>query len=1046
MSAVTILALLALALSLLARRRRARAALGLDDLVIALALHLGLVGTAATLLAWAGLFAPLPLALSCLALALGCWPWTQRRDPAPPIERPSSLTATIVLLAVVAAGVGLRLPTIPAPLAGRDQGTYELRAALTLRTGSLGWTDEILATAGRELELGDPGPVDLLGLYPSSDEPWRARRYEAAYRPGAYLGERAAGEVVPQFFHLHPMLLAVAGVAFARADLAVTWAGALWLLALACCARRLWPRGPWAALAVMLVAGSPLAIWTGRTPLSENPMAALEWAAVLVALRLRDRSPPIGSGHETEAWWLAGLLALSAGVRGNALLLLPVVLAIAWLRPRARGSQAAYLVLGGLLASVIVHATTSYPYLHDELLRRLPGTGLGPASLIALALLGAVAWLVVDRELARTRATAVLIPELPRVLALGTLLAFVLWWSLRSQAGDGPPYARLDAAAILLGAPLLGAAALGVIVVARRWRARPQETWLLALAALIPCTALLYAPRELPNLGFFYYGRYLVPELLPAAALAATAGLEALVSGLAGPRGPLDASRLRRRLAGALGLLLGAGLLASVLGPLLRHPQLRLREYASAADAVEWLAARIPSGAVLIAGGEGWHHGHTYNQVGGALAMAHGVEVLPYRTREDAWLSAWELLVAGPERRARPAPPVFLLVNEAAHQHTRADGTRVALLDDQLWAPFVIERASLLELFVHALTPVSDQLPTRVARHQLRMGLLRVSVDPAALARIHELELELDHAAPEVRISGGLFDDGRACVAPKRPLRIELPRPADARHLVIVTTDADPRSTPRWRLRVDGQAIATEPPSGLRPHPRASLGPVPIPSRDAAGDRLIIELTPPALPDAARTSGECPWGRVTLVRTLPAERSSLLALAPEQVEATTIAPPEDFGDAIMPSAWTPGRSLSRYRPGTTLDGGKSPAIVGLSLELPAGRTLRFAPIDLPVDENGNARPLDLLVTLAGTRTDEGATLRIFADDHELGQLTVPPMRRGSWIAPPLAWHPRHDRAALHVELIADHGSVELRDLALFVGETLPVFSQPDSTN
>jgi hypothetical protein len=991
---VVAVALLALALSLLARRRRARAALGLDDVVIALTLHMGLVGIAAILLAWAGWFAPLPLAICCSLLALASWPWTRERDPAAPIERPTTLGHTLILLAVVGAGVLLRLPTIPAPLAGRDQGTYELRAAASMRTGSLGWTDRTLAQAGRELDSGDAGPIDILGLYPPSEEPWRTNRYEAAYRPGAYLGDREAGEVVPQFFHLHPMLLAVAGLAFARPGLAVTWASGLWLLALACCARRLWPRGLWAALAVCLVAGSPLAIWTGRTPLSENPMAALEWAAVLVALRLRDDS-------EREAWWLAGLLALAAFVRGNALFMLPVVLALAWLRPRAHDSRTAYLLLAGLLASVIVHAASSYPYLHDELLRRLPGTGLGPVSLITLALLGAAAWLLVDRELARhTDVTAILIAALPRVLALGLLGTFVVWWSLHSHASEGPPFARLDAAPVLLGTPLLAAAAIGTIVLARRWRARPHELWLLALAAVVPCTAALYAPRELPALAFFYYGRYLVPELLPAAALLATAALEALVTCVP-----------RKRIAAALGMLLGAGLIASVVGPMVRHPQLRLREHASARDAVEWLAARLPANAVVIAGGEGWHHGHTHNQVGGALTMAHGVEVLPYRTREDAWLSAWELLVAGPTRRGEPPPPVFLLVNEAAHQYTRDDGARVALLDDQLWAPFRIERVALLELFVHALTPVSDQLPTRVARHELRMALLRIDVDPAALARIHEFTID-------------------ACVTPDRPVRIELPRPAEARHLVIVTADADPRTVPSWRVRIDDRPVSVEPPKGLRPHPRASLGPIPLPA-DRVDDPLILEITPPASAEPTN-SGECPWGRVALVRMLPAERSNLVELAHDRIETATVVPPEDFGQAIVPTTWVPGRSLSRFRPGTTRDDGRSPKVVGVSLELPAGDALRFAPIDLPLDADGRPQTLDVLVTLARTSTDAGAELRVFADDHELGTLTPPAMRRGSWVAPPLRWQPSSDRASIRVKLDAAGGSVELRDVALFV--------------
>lgn len=1027
MSAITILGLLALALSLLARRRSARS-LSLDDLVIALALHMGLVGLVAIVLAWAGVFGPRSLALGCFGLALAVWPWTrtQADHRTASRERPTALVHALILLAIVGAGVALRLPTIPAPLAGRDQGTYELRAALTMRTGELGWTDHVLARAGRELDSGDAGPVDLLGLYPSSDEPWRAGRYEAAYRPGAYLGGRAAGEVIPQFFHLHPLLLAVAGVSFARPHLAVIWASALFLLALACCARRLWPRGPWAGLAVVLVAGSPLAIWTGRTPLSENPMAALEWAAVLVALRARDP-------EQDSPWWLAALLGSSAFVRGNALLLLPIVLALAWLRPRDHAARAPLLLLAGLVASVITHAITSYPYLHDELLRRLPGTGLGPISLIALALLGACAWLVVDRELGRASealrsSLASLAGLLPRLLALGLLGSFVIWWSLRSQAPEGPPYARLDAVPILLGTPMLGAAALGTVVLARRFRPRPDEIWLLALAAVVPCTALLYAPRELPTLSFFYYGRYLVPELLPAAALLATASVEAIVTWLAG-RSTSNPSRVRKWLARAIGLLLGAGLIASVIAPLLRHPQMRLREYASGGDAVAWLAARLPADAVVIAGGEGWHHGHTHNQIGGALAMAHGVEVLPYRTREDAWLSAWELLVAGPQRRGQAPAPVYLLVNEAAHQHTRKDGTRVALLDDQLWAPFVVKRASLLELFVHALTPVADQLPTRVARHQLRMALLELSVDPTALARISDFEL--DRPAPGLTISGGLFDDGRACVTPERALRIELERPADARHLVLVSADADPRSVPKWRVRVDDQRVAVEPPAGLRPHPRASLGPLPLPPAPAE-QPLVIEVSPPRSAAMLASSSECPWGRVAIVRLLPAERSTLIELDDDRIEAATVIPPEDFGDPLEPTSWVPGRSLSRYRPGTVGGNGKPPNIVGLALELPAGDALSFAPIDVPLDGEGRPRELDVLVTLARTSTDDGAQLRVLADDHELGTLAVPAMRRGSWIAPPFAWQPASARASIRVELIAEQGSVELRDVALFV--------------
>ncbi|PRP96005.1 hypothetical protein [Enhygromyxa salina] len=1031
MSAVLIAALIGLLLSLVARRRRRRAQLGLDDIVFALVIHAGLVGVTAILLAWAGWFGPRSLSLVCAALALGWWPWTLERDRAPAVERTTALGHTLILIAIVAAGIGLRQPTIPAALAGRDQGTYVLRAQLTLRTGSLGWVDPVLATAGgeRDDDASPAGALDLLGLYPTSNDPWRRDRYDGAYRPGAYLGDRERGEVIPQFFHLHPMLLAVSEAALGpgRLYFALTWIGGVWLLGLACCARRLWPRGPWAALAVALIAASPLAIWTARTPLSENPMAMFEAAALLAALRIRDRVEPEG------AWLVAACLGWCAFVRGNALIVLPVVLAIAWLRPRSGSSAgAAYVMLGALVASVIIHAASSYPYVHDELLRQLPEVGLGPASLVTLAVFAAIAWIVVDFEL-RELDAARLIASLPRWLALGCFAGFGLWWSLRGAAPSGRPYSRLDAAPILLGAPLLVLAGAGAILVARRWRPRPDQIYLLAIAAIVPVTALLYAPRQLPTLTFFYYGRYLVPELLPAAALLATAALELGVRKLAGPGGSAG-GWVRKRIAAGLGIAAALALLWSVAGPLIRHPQLRLREHAAAGTALEWLAARLPADAVVIAGGEGWHNGHTHNQVGGALAMAHGVTVLPYRTREDAWISAWELLVTGPARRGHAPPPVYLLVNEAAHQHTREDGVRVALLDEQLWAPFTVERASLLELFVHALTPVPDQLPTRVARHELRMGLLRVAVDPAALDRI-EL-FELDDPAPGVSIRGGLHDDGGACVSPDRPLKLVMPRSAEAAHVVVVAADVDPRGSsrvPSWSLTIDGVPVAIEPPPGLPGHARATLGPAPIPLAtvsEATSETLTVEILGAKLSESDRALTDCPHGSVARVYVLPRERSSVFELDPTQIELTTIAPANDLGHEIQPTTWVAGRSLSRYRPGTT----PTPALTGLAMRLPAGMSLSFAPTDLPLDPQGRPRPLDLLVTLAGTSTDEHAVLHVYADGRRLGTIEPPAARKGSWIAPPIAWHPQEaqGRAQLRLELVSPGGGlIDVRDLALF---------------
>jgi hypothetical protein len=1046
-SVAMIAALSALALSLLARRRRSHGRLEADDVVITLVLHAGLVGLVATLLACFGGLGVTGLVGSCVLLALLCWPWANVPTQGAPQSHSRALS--LVLLALVGLGVGLRLPAIPAELAGRDQGTYVLRAHASARTGSLGWTDPVLAEAGRELASGEAaaGTYDILGLYPTNQEPWRRDHYDGAYRPGAYLGDRELGEVVPQFFHLHPMLLAVAGAAFGpeHVTFVLPWLACLWLGCLACCARRLWPRGPWAAVAVALVVSSPLAIWTARTPLSENPMALFEWTAVLVALRMRDSFESGGVEREDVGSLLvAGCLGLCAFTRGNAVLLLPIVLALAWLRPR--GPKGAYLLLGSLLASIVVHAATTYPYMHDELLRQLPSVRLGPLGLIVAAALGALAWLSIDRVVAFRPSLSRLLVHVPRLLVLACFAAALLWWLLRRDAPPGRPFSRLDAAPILLGLPLLLSAGVGLLVVAWRWRPGPEQVWLVALASLVPATALLYATRQLPQLAFFYYGRYLVPELLPAAAMAATAALASAAAWLGGSK-----ASWRRTVASGLGVAGGLGLLWSSASALLEHPQLRLREYEGAGAAVRWLAARLPDGAIVIAGGEGWHSGHTNNQIGGALAFSHGVEVLPYRTREDAWVTAWELLVAGPSRRGEPPPPVFLLVNEGAHQYTRRDGEGgkipVALLDEQLWAPFSVERAALLELFVHALTPVPDQLPTRVARHELRMGLLRLQVDAEALSHIEQLEFG---ARPPVGISvrGGLHDDASTCVSPERPLTLTIPRSAEAMHMVVVAEVAnEPMSLQigEWSLRIDGVPI--ERPKGLPPRARATLGPIALPMRTDPehAETVTLELLGVDLRPEALGPEPCRYGRVAAIYLLPHERSSVFELEPERVEVTTLEPPKNLGHAIVPTTWAAGRSLSRYRAGTTLAGlGHSPSplghspplavpspeLVGLALRLPAGGSLTFAPIDLPRIEG--PRSLDVVVTLAGTSTEDESQLHVYAGERRIGTVSPPPMRTGSWIAEPFVWSDYPDRAQLRVELESPAGSVELRDVALFV--------------
>ena len=215
--------------------------------------------------------------------------------------------------------------------------------------------------------------------------------------------------------------------------------------------------------------------------------------------------------------------------------------------------------------------------------------------------------------------------------------------------------------------------------------------------------------------------------------------------------------------------------------------------------------------------------------------------------------------------------------------------------------------------------------------------------------------------------------------------------------------------------------------ASLRSRPRASLGPAPIPA-PAESEPLVLELRGAALPEDERVSEVCPHGRVAEVILLPRERGGAFELDADHLEATTLAPARSLGHPIEPTRWVPGRSLNRYRPGTT----PTPALAGFAMILDAGAHLDFAAIDLPLDARGELEALDVHVTLARTHTPEGARLRVLADGEVIGELEVPAMRERSWISEALPWRPTHDRAGLRVQLLGPEGRVELRDVALFV--------------
>lgn len=966
----------------------------MEALVLVPALAMLWIGIAATLLACGRMLTGSSLVLTSIAIASVTWPWHTLALPGRPRPVWPRLQA-IVLGGCVLAGVGLRLLPQDYALAGRDQGTYTLRSEHIAATGGLDLEDELLAEASHA-QKRRAGPADLLGLFPTGREGWRKDRYEGAYRPGLYLADRHRGRVVPQLFHLHPVLLACARLALGAIgpSVLVVLQAAWVLLAIAAVGRRLWPRGPWPLLPVALLAVAPLVIWVQRSALSETPAMLLLWGAALAGLRARE-------GDRDGLALAAMLLGGAAWVRGHGLLVAPAVALVLLGLPRVR-RDTALIYAAMVLGSLLVHAGTTYPYLHDELQRMAPDLHPGPGAIVTVALASALAWdgahrlLGVRRQAGKSR--PLVAARAPALLAGLAGASIVVWLVLRWSSPD-KPFARLDPLLVMVGPVVLGAAAVGAWSIARQRRtAAASDVWLAAIGIALVLPVALYARRNLPQGALYYYGRYLVPEVWPLCALLATEAVRRLHARLA-------RSDQRDRIAWAAAVIL----VAATAMPLLTHPVTRLREFAGARAVVDGIASALPPGAVVIAGGEGWHHGHTFNQVGGALQLSHGVSVLPYRSREAVYATLHELLIA----RAPPRP-VFLLVNEATKPYRRRDedgkptGPKIAAFDDLLPAPFSAVEVRPFEMFVHRLTPVTDAVPSRVTRDELRMVLVRVAVDPTSAAMVQRFD---PPGGPDPR-----------CLDRKKKTTITLPDAPSGRQgpvaLVLVASPGTSSTNEDWVVEADGQRLTLDA-VGEPARPRDTLGPFVLPRRPHTLEVRGAKRQ--------RTKAPCRYGGIDEIRLLPVARAIGDAVP---WHGETFGPPTDLGHAVEPSVWVSGRGLSRKRPGIVSEGGPLEH-AGPSLVLAVGQTLTFPPEPVP----GDGAPVDLVVTLSRSEAGADAKLAVLVDDRVVHEIDVPPSRKGSWQSEPLPLPSPGAVARFGVRLAGDasaaEGKVWLRDLGLF---------------
>lgn len=966
----------------------------LEQWTLCAVVSLTYVGMAAAVLGLFSMFDGVALTLACFTVAAMLWPWQGERS----VSRPAPRTGRALLPLVIALlGVGLRLPAADYSLAGRDQGTYTLRAEQLLRTGTFVHVDAQLATSSRERGTRS-GPGDVLGVVPKRTESWREDTYEGSYRPGWYLVDRDAGVVAPQFFHLHPSQMAVVGLVFGPQWMhgLVVFEAFLLILVVYFVARRVLRSTGWAAIAALTLAVNPLAIWVHRTPLTETPTSLLLWGAVLSVVRCPDHNM---RGLDRGAL----LLGATAWVRGNGWLTAPLLLAVLWLVPgRFPDRRRPVLVyLAVLVGSVFAHAQSTFPYLADELNKQLHVTWLrSPWTLVIGACCLAIAWSSIDALWLDRRddgpARAWFRRNLPFVIAGATLLGILAYGVLR-WLSPANTHARLDPAWSMFGPVVLAGAVLALPGAALRVQlTRPRDVWLTAISITIAATVLLYAQRNLPRAGLFYYGRYLAPELLPAAILLSVGTMHAIATRLSGwPR--------RGFTAAAVG-----GLAVTVALPLIRTPTVRLREFEGAGRLVDAVADRLPPGAIVIAGGEGWHHGHTFNQVGGALAMKHGVEVLPYYGREAMYGQAYELLINGPRARGESPPPVFLLLGESTHHYRRnPKATPRAAFDDRLPPPFRASELFGFELFTDRLTPVPRAMPVRVTRNELRMVLMKLEVDPS---RAGERRWALDESHP-LTVEGDFVQErDHICLERGGTMTIRLPGGLGSGSLVLVMTPGTDRSNAALTVSVDGRAIPLRRLRAPTRH-RDTLGPFVVRDPEA----IRIEAL-----ERGHTGAPCSRGGIREVRWLDPDAPVDL----KRLDAVTLGPANDLGHALEPTLWVSGRGLSRYRSDLT----PPPQLAGLSLVLTPQEAIRFGPEFLPT-----GGPIDVVITLTRANVSAAARLVLRAGAEVVAEIDPPDERAGTWQSKPVRWTPHEDPArwSLALESAGPDDVLHVRDIGLF---------------
>jgi hypothetical protein len=465
----------------------------------------------------------------------------RRRWPARAARPWRRIDALGLVLLVVIVGGGSAMRSSPSPYlqGGQDQGIYVNVGHHIARTGRLRAVDRVMA--GKLPGL----PAELIAtaheIEPLPPDSPLAGVREGRWIAGIHVEDASEGRLVPAFFHLLPVWLAMTELAlgFADSTQALLLFAALAQLAVFALGFRLgsgrgddeharargWLVG---ALAAAGLALHPLDLWISSFPVSEN----LARACLLGSAALALEAEAAASRDEPEASLLAGLaglvFALGVFARGS-MLALALVLALVLLveRLHARGRVRTWLLVGLVVGSTLATMQAiahSWPYFfsaatnHFHVPRLTPhipaalawAAAGGASVLLAMPLLDRVA-----RSLPGAARFGERVPSHVGWALLGAALLAGLVRLLDPSDAHGPSQ---QVASVLVrhgGALALGLGLAGVALALAR-----SEGLQRSLATLAAAILLVGALKEGVRYEF-YYARYLVADVLPVLVVAA---------------------------------------------------------------------------------------------------------------------------------------------------------------------------------------------------------------------------------------------------------------------------------------------------------------------------------------------------------------------------------------------------------------------------------------------------------------------------------------------------------------------------------------------